>query len=392
MKTAATAATETFRRLNVQAPVGLRAEACLPLRTHRAECDACVTVCPVGVLHRSDAGFSLAEGCLGCGRCAAVCPMGALRVDGFSIGLPAAARGRALAVDCRKVPPEISSERAVRVPCLGGLAVSDLLALRLVAGRRAVVLHDRGWCAQCPAGGGASHPLETALSTTRAWLAETGVPARLLPRLERRPLPPAVRPSGTPAAPHAMSAPRRAFLKRLTGEFGTALSEAVAPEAAAARAANPRPAREPARSFERERRIGLLRRLAANYGGRVPAELFPVLEVDASCRNHQLCATLCPTGALRAYSAKETRGIAFDAAACIACCQCLSACPEQAISLLPRRGNHPPRQPSRLTHHAGRGCVQCGREFYDRSDEVLCLGCRRAQDFAQTAFDSLYAS
>ncbi len=382
----------TFRRLNPDAPVGLRAGACLPLRSRHTECDRCVEVCPAGVLHRGEEVFSLDEGCLGCGRCAAACPMGALRIDGFSIGLPAAARGHAVAVDCRKVPPEISTERAVRVPCLGGLAVSDLLALRLVAGRRTVVLHDRGWCAQCPAGAGVSHPLETALSTARAWLAETGVPARLLPRLERRPLPPAVRPSGSPAAPHAMSAPRRAFLKRLTGGLGTALSEAVAPEAAAARAADPRPAREPVRSFERERRLGLLRRLAANYGGRVPAELFPVLEVDASCRNHQLCVTLCPTGALRAYTAKETRGIAFDAAACIACGQCLSACPERAISLLPQRANHPPRQPSRLTHHEARGCAQCGREFYDRSDEVLCLGCRRAQDFAKTAFDTLFFS
>ncbi len=383
MKTAAPTATVTFQRLNPDAPVGLRADACLPLRTHRAECNACVTVCPVGVLARSDDGFSLADGCLGCGRCATVCPMGALAVQGFAPNPDNAGATGTLAVDCRRVPAGLSPVGALRVPCLGGLSVGRLLALRLAAGERPLKLLDRGWCGNCPAGKGARHPARATLLETRAWLRQTGVPPALWPRLTRRRLPPAARPEPVGAAP-TPPVRRRDFF----GELARELMAGAGARPAARIAANPDRQR---RSPERERRRLALGGLAVRYGTTVPARFYPAVRIGNTCRAHGLCAALCPTGALRVYAEDDdARGVAFDAAACIACGLCRAICPERALRLQSEGGGTADKVVA-LTEHATRPCADCGQTFVAGDRETLCPTCRKSRAFAQTGFKALFA-
>ena len=210
MKTAISTATVTFRRLNPDAPVGLRADACLPLRSrHTTECDRCVEACPAGVLHRGEESFFLDDGCLGCGRCAAVCPMGAIAVTGFALRPSEIKVTHPLTLDCWRVPTEASPSRSVRVPCLGGLSPGQWLGLVLAAHgdapgtaspappKRAacaccgpgVELLDRGWCGACPANPGATHPAAAALAVVHGWLKEARIPRQHWPRLVRAPLP-----------------------------------------------------------------------------------------------------------------------------------------------------------------------------------------------------------
>lgn len=216
--------TRIYRRLHEGARVGLRAEACLPLRSRYAECDRCVTSCPVGVLHRSETGFALDDGCLGCGRCAAACAMGALGVAGFDIGSVHAAEGETLCVDCWRVPVESSPKNAVRVPCLGGLSVGQLLGLHLAAGVRPLVLLDRGWCEQCPAGGGEAHPIEASLALACQSLRDVGVAAADLPHIERRHRPIREAEAGIPEPESMQTLSRRDFFNSFARQITASTS------------------------------------------------------------------------------------------------------------------------------------------------------------------------
>lgn len=381
-----TTAAMSFRRLNAQAPVGLRAGACLPLRTHHAECNACVTVCPVGVLARSDDGFSLADGCLGCGRCASVCPTGALAVQGFAPNPDDAGAAGTLAVDCHRVPAGLAPAGTLRVPCLGGLSVGRLLALRLAGGEGPLKLLDRGWCGTCPAGRGARHPARAALLEARAWLRQTGVPRALWPRLTRSQLPPAARPEPAGAAP-SPPVHRRDFFGELARELLAGAGARSAPRPAARAAVNPDRQR---RSPERERRRLALAGLAARYGTTVPARFFPAVRIGDACRDHGLCAALCPTGALRVHAGDDVRGVAFDAAACIACGLCQAICPEQALRLQPEGGGTADTVIV-LTGHATRACADCAQTFTASDRETRCPTCRKSRTFVQAGFKALFA-
>jgi Fe-S-cluster-containing hydrogenase component 2 len=434
MKTATPAATVTFRRLNPDAPVGVCADACLPLRSRHTECDRCAEACPAGVLHRGEETFFLDEGCLGCGRCAAVCPMGAIAVAGFALRPSKIKAPRPLTLDCWRVPTEASPSRSVRVPCFGGLSPGQWLGLALAAhgdapaatspappGHTAcaccgpgVKLLDRGWCGACPANPGAAHPAAVALTVVHGWLKEARVPRQYWPWLARAPLPTAraVAPDPRNEAPvnrrnffgalvhesvglanAALDAPRAEKRHRKSGagtrqEVAQGRAGYEAKDAIRSRGRKVPGAHAPVASPERERVLVFLAALAARHGGGVPASLYPAIAIDADCHHHCLCAALCPTGALRPYTDNDSVGIAYDAARCIACGQCESACPEHALHLQPAG----PGMDAvvALTRHTTRTCAACGERFATNGRETHCPPCRKSRDFARAGFVTLY--
>ena len=94
----------------------------------------------------------------------------------------------------------------------------------------------------------------------------------------------------------------------------------------------------------------LARRAVPSRAGRAAVAK---IAADA-CRNHQVCAAVCRTGALRAYTDDDdaATGVVFEAAACTACSECLRACPERALTLI-AQGNDIDRDgPTILTRWA----------------------------------------
>ena len=283
----------------------------------------------------------------------------------------------------------------MRVPCLGGLSVSQLLALRYVGGNRRLALLDRGWCGGCPAGGDGSHPAQAALSTTSKWLREIDAPATHWPALTRKPLPlSSQRQTISEETETAGTGSRHEFVSRLAREVAATVNEVTGfrfGDNGAGKLVRPINSLAPVRVIERERQRLILEQLAARYGGSLPQSFFPTVKIGPECRDHRLCASLCPTGALNPYENPLGSGVTFESVACISCGQCERVCPEHAVRL----STHGMAVKTSdgtivLTRHARRTCIDCGETFAASGRETRCPACRKSREFARAGFDTFF--
>ena len=349
--------------------LAFRPDACLPQRTPLANCRACAEACPVDALHLSGGPTGLSDHCLSCGQCSAACPTGALHVPGFAVALGTVGPAR---LDCYRV--RACDADGARVPCLGGLGTADLAELHRATGGDGPVLIDRGWCGDCPLGG-ARHPARETVDRVARLLGECGVDTERRPRIENQPLPLSNAQPALPNAADEVPVSRRGLLRRLVGQAG---ATAAALEANAEDAAPPRPLRHGITPAPRVRLLAAL----AELGPTPPPTLAAQLRVSEYCRDHGVCAALCPTGALDRTHDAAGSGLDFDPAVCIGCRLCERACPEQALTVT-EQGGAPARQT--LVRHRQRPCADCQRPFPAEATEDLCPTCRKARAFAREA-------
>lgn len=377
-------------------PLGLLHDACLTLRAPRyATCRACENVCPAKAIRVGESAIELDESCVRCGRCAAACPMGALAQPGFSIPGDSAEPSKPLSVDCWKVPRDDSPDGATRVPCLGGLSAARLVQLVASAGARRVELLDRGWCSRCSAAGSSDHPVRAALEQARSILKEAG--SARLPELRSNALPTKLMPLEIPAPMTEVKMARRGFFSALAANAAVSIDRVKPLDPGREGRRRRGFEREPVPSRERERLLSALELLGKSTGVRPPRSLFPRIEISAACANHQLCASVCPTGALAVLEQGRATELMFDTRLCIGCHQCRSVCPSGALSLLPNgdaTGREPlPNHPIRLTSFVERTCPECATEYTDKGvGEELCPQCSKRHNLAGSAFKSLFGA
>jgi ferredoxin len=246
-------------------------------------CRACVTECPVGALTWSGGVVSYdVNTCITCGICVTTCPTGAMRnpsadptaLEAEIVAVVAdAAEPIGIRYRCRdSLVPFEAGWYVVEVPCTGMLTVGWLLA--------PVLLGAAGFDATPCAVGGCGKGLDNRLRATmgdanRAMSALSG-DNEMARQLARTSPGPGLLESGS------------------TGRGLAAISSAAGS-------------------------------LSMDFG---VAEV-GMIEIDpATCTACEMCAQVCPTGALASDVDGAGVHISFDPQGCVACGQCVTTCPE----------------------------------------------------------------
>ncbi len=382
-----------YRPLRDDQPLGLLEDACLPLRAPRyATCRACESVCPVKAIRIGETAIRLDGNCVLCGRCAAACPMGALVLPGFSVPDVPLENTTPMGIDCWKVPGKLSPEGSVRVPCLGGLSPGRIVELVALAGARSLELLDRGWCSRCSAGGSPEHPAQASLDQARSLLEAAGLETNRLPALCSLYLPGDLMPITIPEPVTEIRMSRRRFFSALSAKAVIAIDKAkpLAPEFEARRRRGFE--KEPVPSRERERLLRNMEQICKSADVTQPPKLFYRVEISDACNNHQLCASICPTGALGAFKHGSRAEIKFDTRLCIGCNECHSICPSGALNVLPNSYDALPEYPFCLISFDERNCPECGQTYTGKTGEDICPQCQKRHHLASSAYQSLFGS
>ncbi len=338
------------------------ADRCIALASPVSGCGACAGVCPTEAITVAPGSFALRdEACVACGRCVAVCPSEALKAP-KSLAKPSASG----IVECVRVPASLRLDGAVTVTCLGALRGDELVAVDAAAGPTLV---DRGWCADCPAGGCAAPwhaALVDALTMAAAFdLPRPAVVQRIASARLARPLERALGDQG---------ASRRAFFRRVAAPSGW-VEPRIRRSGSRARKVDPAAPMARARHVER---------LAEAAGRAVPASLFPAFRITDACRDSRICTAVCPSEALVRVEEPEAARIEFRAARCIDCGACVERCPENAIEPMAADGAY--REIVTLKRTAERSCTACARRFVPRAGETVCKSCTDDRELAMAGF------
>lgn len=355
--------------------LSLLPHSCLAVRAGDVACSACAQACPARVLEVDGDGPRLTGDCLHCGRCSAACPGGALQADGFLDVMLAPGRGP-IEVECAKAPASAGSN-TMRVPCLGGITPTLLLQWWLQAGDRTLTLINRDWCTHCSAGG-PRFAGEASLLQVREWLRECGVASSRWPGVREVASSSEDRRLDIPLAPKkAPSLSRRGFFRRVTTDI--ARTDAVAEAPAGPRA---RVLRSPCALPARQRMLESLQQLADRQGCAMPPGALPAVVVSERCRDHGICARVCPTQALIRVERDAEVGLHFDATRCTSCRRCEQTCPEGALSL--GHGGFPTSVVVRST--AMSTCIDCGATFAAPQAATTCPRCVARARLARSMF------
>jgi ferredoxin len=290
----------------------------------------------------------------------------------------------AIHIDCWRVPLDEAEDTSVRVPCLGGLSVVDLLDVVRRGWPRQVTLVDHGQCTTCHAGNGSDFPARHTLDSACAILLRMGWAVDQLPQVEAAALPVGRMHARIPHRDGAQQLDRRAFFSEIADRLAPVADESEGAPDGIRRGSIAR-ARAPQLVPKRRRFLGIAAGLSRITGRGIPADVFPGASISELCASHNVCSAVCPTHALARYTDDSVCGIRFTPENCIECGVCESSCPENAIAIVAGTGRpfHPGG--TKLTASPLVACARCGEEFaappaaarMENGDTDTCPACQK---------------
>lgn len=379
--------------------VRVDATRCISVRHLRAECQRCVDSCTTGALQREGAELvARPELCIGCGTCAAACPTSAIETAALTDealtevmrttvkatkGHPVFACEKAIERCGEALDPQQVGREIAPVTCLGRLDESALVGLAAYRSFDATLVC--GDCEGCPQAPGGAHVRKIAKSSqglaqafgSAMQIAITEeMPSRCLQQgKERGALGRGKVPCSTGKAAASASMDRRGLFTSAK-EAVTAQATQLAAESLGMGAAEGEPslrqqlgrinAEGTLPQFVPSRRTRLynyLNHIGQPVAKTVTSNTIGTIAIDADkCRQCRMCATFCPTGALRRLNAAPVRkpnaeageychtapnklaapipaeaegefGLLHRPAACVQCRACEQICPAGAITV-----------------------------------------------------------
>ena len=324
------------------AAVRVRQDRCAKVRNRNVECLRCAEACTSGCIALVDGRLAVdARKCVGCGTCATVCPTCVLEARNpadaqLEQACLAARQGDEVAIACEQVRRALSGllveGRAAGVVCLGRVDESLVCALAVKGVRRVrLVCGECSRCAQKPG-------LDTArlvAAEANGLLAAWGSDARVL---VTRDVPAFALADGVNT-----DTARRALDAYFAQERG---NEPVNPDGPDHAASGSSDAFAVVRVMKdgtlphflpnrRERVLDSLAQLGEPQVDALASRLWGSVVIDgARCSSCRMCATFCPTGAIRKFDDEDGAfGVLHAPADCVKCGSCRDICPEGAIIL-----------------------------------------------------------
>jgi ferredoxin len=319
---------------------------CLATRYRGSSCRLCLDVCPTAAITPTKWLAVEPQRCTSCGACAAVCKTGALsyvarhgvlrkRLHGL-----AAEGARTVVLACRRAgadEPAADAQRRIVVPCLGGLAVADLIAAAAFGlGTIELLRGDCATCADALAGAAVEPTRAAAAEVFLALEAPVACTCRSVPGSESQVAAEAPAVSRAGLFSYVAQGLRRTAVEgSAPDKRGVAELHRQAPPPVTrgwlrrdlARLANAAPAVS-ARSAHEERSG------AESLPARLP---LGAVAVSAACDGCGLCVRYCPHGSLALQEAR----LVVDGETCSGCGLCAEVCPPAALAVgpapLPRR-------------------------------------------------------
>ena len=323
-------------------------ERCAKVRNRNVDCLKCAAACTSGCISLEDGELVIdASKCVGCGTCATVCPtcaLESLNPSDAELKAPCqrALRGDEVVIACRQMEAALGDllvpGAAASVVCAGRVDESLLAGLAAESvGRVTVLCGDCDHCAQRHGRDTAELVAETARQVLATWGDDLEVVVTDVP-------PASILAEGADEA--AAETVRVAYFAQVRSCPPLREAEGVRVGSSAGQDAPKHPAHSlhvmkdgtlphfiPDR---RERLLDALAQLGEPEGDKLETRLWGAVVIDGTkCVSCRMCATFCPTGAIRKFDNDDgTLGVYHYPGECVKCGSCRDVCPENAIELL----------------------------------------------------------
>lgn len=390
-------AAETLEKLIEDVPaVTVDAGRCQRAADKTSTCDLCVAACPAHAIQLDGAPALDLSRCIRCGLCLNACPAGVFDGADSAYRLLKCAAGLVersiVEIACLHHPDPAHGARDVDAviqtdSCLSTLGASSYLGLVALGVQQVRVRLDA--CPDCPLRQ-IQPAIERAARRADALATATSRAKGVSPVSERNPrLFRAKRPVVSVKNPPIS---RRAFLR-----FAIPVSETLVDQLV--QRAEPQVSGESGKKSaprERRRLVRALRMLsmpAPYQNAALDDDEFTSLSASQACTACELCARVCPTGALEMHGTGATFALRFSAADCTNCGLCLDTCGAGALC----RAGAPKLadivRGERVTLRSGplQRCAKCHTAFSGNRGDGLCPLCaaRRQQPFGGVLPDAL---
>lgn len=338
---------ELFEKLESQ-NITVHQNRCVSVRNRNASCMRCAEACTSGCISYDDNTIIIApEKCVGCGTCATVCPTCALEAHKPGdaqllqdcLDAMSAADGEAV-IACERILGAASGlydpAKVVSVTCLGRVEESLLVTLAEMGAKRITLV--QGECESCELQTGlqtAQIVCDTANVLLETW--KSPVRVRIIPKL-----PGFIRKTGD----EEFDAGRRGFFTSMKEE-ATSVASLVAEESINDALKIER--KEPPKYLKvmedgtlphfvpdrRERLLDALAALGDPEDVMIETRLWGHVVIDPEkCTSCQMCATFCPTGAIRKWQGEDGAfGVEHYPGDCVKCHCCADICRTNALWL-----------------------------------------------------------